>query len=311
VIAEREFDVLIAGPLSRVGMDAAGTLQEVRDFMRLVDEVRRASGRLVATILIHHENAAGRVSGAWEGATDTLIHVTGQGHGSTRVYVQKARWASAYHTQTLQLVWTPGDGFALNEQSEVTEQDIETQLISAVKAKPGVAWTPIEKQIKGVSNDVKRRVRDRLLREGVIVNIAKAAGRDVWLEECPERRPSSLYMVDDPTIQSLRPDSGAGGAQTVLGQPVGDHLAPAPCAPPYKGRTAVGAATPAQKSARRRTPDEVFEAARRLGFPSVVGIDSTGEDWARLKSRVGLPGVPDPDRVWNALDSHGDGGDSR
>jgi hypothetical protein len=134
VIAEREFDVLIASPVSRVGMDAAGTLQEVRDFMRLVDEVRRESGRLVATILVHHENPAGRVSGAWEGATDTLIHVTGQGHGSTGVYIQKARWASAYHAQTLQLVWTPGDGFALNEQPEVTEQDIETQLISAVKA---------------------------------------------------------------------------------------------------------------------------------------------------------------------------------
>jgi UDP-N-acetylmuramyl tripeptide synthase len=45
MVRQREIDVLIVGPLTRVGMDAAGTLQEVAAFMRLLAEVRRECGR--------------------------------------------------------------------------------------------------------------------------------------------------------------------------------------------------------------------------------------------------------------------------
>ena len=80
-------------------MDAAGTLQEVRDFMALVEELRRATERRLTVVLVHHENKGGQVSGAWEGAGDTLCHVQGQGHGRTRLFFQKARWASEQHAR--------------------------------------------------------------------------------------------------------------------------------------------------------------------------------------------------------------------
>jgi len=112
-VKQAEIDVLIAGPLTRLGMDSAGTLQETAAFMRLVGDVRRQSGRPLTDIIAHHENRAGTVSGAWEGAGDTLLHVQGAGNGHTIVVVQKARWASAWHRKTLKLAWTDGDGFEL------------------------------------------------------------------------------------------------------------------------------------------------------------------------------------------------------
>jgi hypothetical protein len=117
-IDELQVDAVIAGPLTKIGMEEAGTLQQTRDFMRLVDDVRARCKRPVAVVLIHHENRAGAVSGAWEGAGDTLLHVRGAGHGHTIVYVQKARWASELHATTLKLEWADGESFALEEEKD-------------------------------------------------------------------------------------------------------------------------------------------------------------------------------------------------
>lgn len=125
IVAENEIDVPIAGPRTRLGMGAAGTLQEVRAFMELVADVRAHWGRLLTVILIHHEKKGGMVSGAWEGAGDTLLHVQAAGNGHTIVFVQKARWDSERHGKTLHLAWTEGEGFQLegdrNYLDEITE----------------------------------------------------------------------------------------------------------------------------------------------------------------------------------------------
>jgi len=121
-VKEREVDVIIAGPLTRLGMNAAGTLQEVIAFMELVADVRRQSGRHLTVILVHHENKGGSVSGAWEGAGDTLLHVQAAGNGHTIVFIQKARWASAYHQKTLKLAWAGGEGFALEGDRDYVEE---------------------------------------------------------------------------------------------------------------------------------------------------------------------------------------------
>ena len=110
-IAESEIDVLIAGPLTRIGMDEAGTLQEVRAFTELVEDVRRQCARSLAVILVHHQNKAGAVSGAWEAAGDTLLHVQAAGNGHTVVFVQKARWDTERTQTTLKLAWTDGESF--------------------------------------------------------------------------------------------------------------------------------------------------------------------------------------------------------
>jgi hypothetical protein len=214
-IRDHKIDVAIVGPVTRSGMNEAGTLQEVRDFMALVAAVREQAGRRVAFVLVHHENKGGQVSGAWEGAGDTLFHVQGQGHGRTRLHVQKARWSSAHHATTLYLVWSDGDGFALEDKPELDDNALADLIIAAITENPGAGWTKVEAAVRGTRNDRKRAVRDGLLRDGRILNVVKQDGVEVALDHCPERSPARLYLPEDPTISHLRPGRGADGAQAV------------------------------------------------------------------------------------------------
>ena len=93
VVAEHEIDVLIAGPLTRIGMDAAGTLHEVGAFMALVDDVRRllrpaADGRADPP----REQGAARCRAPGRARATRCCTSQARGNGHTVVYVQKARW---------------------------------------------------------------------------------------------------------------------------------------------------------------------------------------------------------------------------
>jgi hypothetical protein len=230
-ISEHEVDVVILGPVTRLGMNEAGTLQEVRDFMALVDEVRAQAERGVVVVLIHHENKGGQVSGAWEGAGDTLFHVQAQGHGSIRLHVQKARWSSNWHKKTLQLTWAEGEGFNVEEKEELDDETLAEQILAAIRHDPGKGWARIEEATPGVNRQRRMAVRDGLLSRGQIVNVGKDVdGEPLALAHCPERRPARLYPVDDPTIGHLLPASGADGEQIAPAGAAGGslHLLPAP-----------------------------------------------------------------------------------
>jgi hypothetical protein len=130
IVAAYEIDVIIAGPLTRIGMNDAGTLQEVVAFMRQVADLRRLCGRPVTVILNHHENKAGAVSGAWEGSGDTLLHVEAAGNGHTIVFVQKARWDRERHGKTLRLAWADGEGFEVEG-----DRDYKAETIGLLRAR--------------------------------------------------------------------------------------------------------------------------------------------------------------------------------
>lgn len=240
-IRELEIDVLIVGPLTRAGMNEAGTLQDVAAFMELVAEVRRLAGRHITVVLIHHENKGGQVSGAWEGSGDTLLHVKGQGHGHTRLFIQKARWASQYHATALQLRWTDGEGFEVEDKPELDDDTLAEQLFDFISKNPGTTWTKVETATPGVNKERRRAVRDVLFAGERIVNVVKEDGEDVALLSCPERRPSRLYQADDPAISHLRRAPGAVAAQAAPARGAGEPAASAPCAPPLRG-AGVGAA---------------------------------------------------------------------
>jgi hypothetical protein len=214
-IRSREIDVVIVGPVTRSGMNDAGTLQEVNDFMALVAHVRELSGRSVAFILVHHENKGGKVSGAWEASGDTLFHVSGQGRGRTRLYVQKARWSSALHATTLQLVWTAGEGFALEDAAELDDETIAERILAVVAANPGTGWTNVRSAVKGkgADNQTKDRVRDELLRSGRLVNVVRQAGAETAVDEVQPRSAARLYLREDPTIAHVCQPPGIAPAQ--------------------------------------------------------------------------------------------------
>jgi hypothetical protein len=239
VIREREVDVVIVGPLTASGMDLPGTLQECRAFLQLVEEVRVLSGRRFANVLIHHENRGGAVSGAWEGAGDTLLHVQQQGRGQLRLLFQKARWSSEHHATALLLAWADGESFAVEEKPELDDETIAERILSAISADPGIGWTRVAEQTPGMADKRRRAIRDQLLQAEKIVNVVRAEGGElVALDYCPERRPAKLYPAADPAIRHLRLDPAADEPQTAAatGEGVAADLRPA--APPIRSRRA-------------------------------------------------------------------------
>ena len=138
-----DVDLVVAGPLSGLGTEGGGTLDEVREFTDLMRSVRELASKPIAFLIVHHENKAGSISGAWEGSTDTTVHVQALGHGKTRVYWQKVRWCSALHATTTQLVWAAGDSFSVEEREEITEDSMAAGLLEAARLLPGGSWSKI------------------------------------------------------------------------------------------------------------------------------------------------------------------------
>ena len=89
----------------RSGMDEAGTLQEVRDFMALVDEVRELPARRVAFVLSTTRTRAARSPAPGRASTTRSCTSSARARHASGCYVQKARWSSPHHETTLQLAW--------------------------------------------------------------------------------------------------------------------------------------------------------------------------------------------------------------
>jgi hypothetical protein len=124
-IRQNEIDVLIIGPVACAGMIGNGTIEEVREYVALVAELRRECGRRLTAMHVHHEGRSGNVSGAWEGAVDTLLRVEERGHGRTHLYIQKARWSPSHHRTHMDLKWTDGEGFELEGERDYVAEMVE------------------------------------------------------------------------------------------------------------------------------------------------------------------------------------------
>lgn len=171
-IAAHEVDVLVAGPIRRLGLEGGGTPAEAVAFMALVEDLQATCGRPLAVVLVHHENKGGDISGAFEAEFDTVVHLDGtnERHRSA-MRVRKARWSSAIHGATLTLAWVPeGEGFVVVHSDidgpaagEAREIERDTQrrqafdwLVQYVcssgapvsKAEAETAWTALDGRIR-------------------------------------------------------------------------------------------------------------------------------------------------------------------
>ena len=216
LIYAHEIDLVIVGPLTSVGMEGAGLIRETRAFLELVGMVREQSLRPVTCLLVHHENKGGKVSGAWEGVGDTLLHVQGRVQGSAALHFQKTRWASKWTRRTLELEWAPGETFVVSEKIELSDESVAELLIDAIRRTPGASWSTVVSETKGVGDQTRRRIRNDLFAAGAIVNVVKEKGIAVALYECPERRRSRLYVTDHPDVAHLRLSSAAVEPQTEI-----------------------------------------------------------------------------------------------
>jgi hypothetical protein len=180
VVRALDVDVVIAGPVARLGIRGGGTPEEVQAFVDLLQLVRAELERPLAFELIQHENKAGEVSGAWEGATDTLAHVQNRGNGHTAIVWRKVRWHSALQGKTWKLNWRDGERFEVDDTPETTDESIADQLLALVREAPGQSWNAYYGLLSGKANR-KRRVRDELIADGQLVNAGTAKAMRLFL----------------------------------------------------------------------------------------------------------------------------------
>jgi len=243
-------DLLIVGPLIAVGAIGGGTPAEVHEFETYLTNLRALLDHPVAVELIHHSNKAGDVSGAWDRVPDTEVHVTAHGHGHTHLHWKKARWCSALHDTTTQLVWTAGDSYEVTEDkaTDLSDAEIAERIVAYIGAHPGTSWTPVEKNISGVGNTEVPVIRDQLLHDRRIVNVVSEHGQDALLDAVRERQTARLYLIETPEVATLRPASGADPAQTEPALNADGQLRLRPAPSPVRGAGGAGAASGAAQT---------------------------------------------------------------
>jgi putative DNA primase/helicase len=188
-----EIEVVIAGPVSRLGAKGGGTPEEIQAFVDLLEQVRAELDRPLAYELIHHENKQGDVSGAWEGVTDTLAHVRARGNGHTAIVWDKARWAPDIHGKTWKLDWRDGEQFELDDTPETTDEEIAEKLLALVREAPGHAWGKYDELLTGKGTR-KRAIRDELIEDGKLVNAGTPKAMRLYL---PEQVDETLLDVEE------------------------------------------------------------------------------------------------------------------
>ena len=212
-----EADLLIAGPVKALGMHGGGTDDDIGDFLTYVEAVQRETG--VTVCLIHHENRQGQISGAWESRPDTLLHVQAQGHGRTRLFWQKARWSSALHGTSSSLLWTEtGFGFQVEEREDVTDATIADRLLAAALEHGGGSWNTLDDATPGKAAD-KRRVREQLLKDGLLVNVGAGNRMVLWHRDDPAR-PTASQGGTHLGTHRVSPASDGGAVEVRPASPV-------------------------------------------------------------------------------------------
>lgn len=174
-LAHHEIDVLIAGPVRRLGLEGGGTPAETVAYMQLLDRVRAAAGRPLAIANVHHENKGGDISGAFEAEFDTVIHVKADGRDRTQLVFRKSRWSSKIHRSRMTLGWVrASEGFGVlesdldgpaTEARSAEEVGALEWLIEYVTANPGVvrgkAETAYHEAHGNHGRNLARRIIDR------------------------------------------------------------------------------------------------------------------------------------------------------
>jgi hypothetical protein len=158
-------DVVTMGPLASIGAKGGGTPDDINEFGELVTSLRSLCRRPFALWIVHHENKAGKVSGAWERVPDTLVHVQAQGNGRTRIHWQKVRWSSELHDAAWNLTWDGTGGF-LREESAKT-RDYGGELLEAFQDGKWHPLTQAAERIGAHPNKV-RPILSALVESGVL-----------------------------------------------------------------------------------------------------------------------------------------------
>jgi hypothetical protein len=172
--------VVVIGPVFAIGMVGAGNTDDISAFMTLVTDVRDRAERSFFMLLVHHENKAGDVSGAWGPRPDVLVLVQVTEPKHVRMLIRKAKWASELHGQARFLKWADGETFeVVNAPGKATEDEVWEDVAGFVLTHGGTSWGPVDKAVRG-DDHTKRRVRDRMIELGALVNLGNKRKDGSW-----------------------------------------------------------------------------------------------------------------------------------
>jgi hypothetical protein len=214
-ITHTELDIVMLGPVATVGMRGGGTPDEINAFEELVANLRAQTRRPFALWLIHHENKAGDVSGAWERVPDTLIHVQAQGNGRTHLVWRKTRWSSFHHGTSVNLLWADNHGFQVETEAV---RDIAHELLEHMQ--PGEWYTAKDvKRLIGIG-DAVRPVLERLTSEGQLSFEIGPPGRRPNSHCWAANKPFTSDLDGSGHHRSVTPLWGVGDETDLLTRPI-------------------------------------------------------------------------------------------
>jgi hypothetical protein len=193
-----DIDLVIVGPLASIGAKGGGTPDEITEFDGHVRDLRNhAVDRPFALWIVHHENKAGDVSGAWERYPDSLVHVQGQGNGLTKIVWRKVRWSSTLHGTSTSLAWTDDHGYTLIEKAD---RDLRVELLEHLANHDYRTLTEIASKEEGIgaNKDKLRPILSRLVEDGLLEYAeGRHAGRSNANAKCWRTTGHTLPDLDE------------------------------------------------------------------------------------------------------------------
>lgn len=173
VIDREQVDLLIAGPIRRLGLEGGGTPEQVVAYGQLVANLRGRLNRPLAVESLHHTNKGGSVSGAFGPEPDTLLRVRHSDVERTTIEWEKTRWSSATHGRRMTLAWVVGcEGFAIVDSDVPSARPdaatYEQRIVDWLALHPWATTDALDQGVEGRGTEV-RAARKRLLGNGQIV----------------------------------------------------------------------------------------------------------------------------------------------
>ncbi len=250
LIQDFRADVVIMGPLARLGAKGGGTPDDVTEVEEMLADLRMLAGRPFAVVVITHENKAGDISGAWDRAPETLLHLKKDGKHRAVLDFKKVRDSPELHGTQWVLELIHPDGFARVGVNPAPEEDISAAVLAALA---GGEWATQGKLHKAAGVGLPKVQR--------ALAALEAAGTIEYREGAPgHQRTAKCYRLrvclessDRPEQTRIDPcpgEEGESGLSVCLGlytdRPETDRLTP-----PHTG--------PRVESVSRSTPADAKE----------------------------------------------------
>jgi hypothetical protein len=224
-LEQLEVDLLIVGPLASLGARGTGTPDDINEFDRHVKDLKNRTQQPFAIWIVHHENKAGDVSGAWERYPDSLVHVTAQGNGRTHIHWRKVRWSSSLHGTNTSLLWADGGGFAIEAERPY---DLEAELLEAFTITD--KWRTAKEAAKLINRNVDnvKETLSSMVEKGELIYLKGPQGRSskaqCWKLSTDSNALSQSESVSQPEGGERATDSLTHG----ISESVSESVVPSP-----------------------------------------------------------------------------------